>query len=183
MSVWEAVAEIMEELCQDVKWFTPKISLGTFQLLLTRLFFFLTEEPHWVEVLTEILLSLLTRQSSLYRHVVDHAFTVISPHLTSTALAMILEVCFSAIAFLVDFLMNIGSCCCVPILRQSQVLLLLLLLFGLIVEVVVAMYLYPKIVVCYLIQTSYICANLPELSNSDERNYPDWESTTQATKV
>ena len=93
----------MEELCQDVKWFTPKISLGTFQLLLTRLFFFLTEEPHWVEVLTEILLSLLTRQSSLYRHVVDHAFTVISPHLTSTALAMILEVCFSAIAFLVDF--------------------------------------------------------------------------------
>ena len=165
----------MEDL-PDVKWFARKISLGTFQLLLTRLFFFLTEEPHWVEVLTEILLSLLTRQSSLYRHVVDHAFTVISPHLTSTALAMILEVCFSAVAFLVDFLMNVGSCCCCPMMRQSQV-----------VVVVVVVWLNSRSSCCYLLVSNhglmlqkllyviwyiwyliYICANQPELSNSEK---------------
>ncbi|KAL9986840.1 hypothetical protein ACROYT_G001046 [Oculina patagonica] len=49
------------------------------------------EEPHWVEVLTEVLLSLLTRPSSLFRHVVDQVFTLLSPHLTRNALTMILE--------------------------------------------------------------------------------------------
>jgi len=50
------------------------------------------EEPHWVEVLTEVLLSLLTRPSSLFRHVVDQVFTILAPHLTRNALIMILEV-------------------------------------------------------------------------------------------
>ena len=52
----------------------------------------ISEEPHWVEVLTEVLLSLLTRPSSLFRHVVDQVFTILAPHLTRNALTMILEV-------------------------------------------------------------------------------------------
>lgn len=50
------------------------------------------DEPHWVEVLTEILLSLLTRPSNLLRHVVDEVFTAIAPHLTQDALGIILQV-------------------------------------------------------------------------------------------
>lgn len=49
------------------------------------------EEPHWVEVLTEVLLSLLTKTSSLFRHVVDQVFVLLAPHLTQNALNMILE--------------------------------------------------------------------------------------------
>lgn len=45
-----------------------------------------------MEVLTEVLLSLLTRPSSLFRHVVDQVFTTVAPHLTLDALNMILEV-------------------------------------------------------------------------------------------
>lgn len=45
-----------------------------------------------MEVLTEVLLSLLTRPSSLFRHVVDQVFTILAPHLTRNALTMILEV-------------------------------------------------------------------------------------------
>ena len=45
-----------------------------------------------MEVLTEVLLSLLTKTSSLFRHVVDHVFTILAPHLTLNALNMILEV-------------------------------------------------------------------------------------------
>lgn len=45
-----------------------------------------------MEVLTEVLLSLLTRPSSLFRHVVDQVFTILAPHLTVNALNMILEV-------------------------------------------------------------------------------------------
>ncbi|KAK3731456.1 hypothetical protein QZH41_013647 [Actinostola sp. cb2023] len=50
-----------------------------------------TDEPHWVEVLTEILLSLLTRPSNLLRHVVDEVFTAIAPHLTQDALRIIIQ--------------------------------------------------------------------------------------------
>lgn len=49
------------------------------------------EEPHWVEVLIEVLLSLLTRPSSLFRHVVDQVFIILAPHLTLNALNMCLE--------------------------------------------------------------------------------------------
>ena len=45
-----------------------------------------------MEVLTEVLLSLLTRLSSLFRLVVDQVFTILAPHLTQNALIMILEV-------------------------------------------------------------------------------------------
>lgn len=49
------------------------------------------EEPHWAEVLTEVLLSLLTKTSSLFRHVVDQVFFLLAPHLTQDALNMIIE--------------------------------------------------------------------------------------------
>ena len=45
-----------------------------------------------MEVLTEVLLSLLTKTSSLFRHVVDQVFIILAPHLTHNALNMILEV-------------------------------------------------------------------------------------------
>ena len=45
-----------------------------------------------MEVLTEVLLSLLTRPSSLFRRVVDQVFTMLAPHMTLNALNMILEV-------------------------------------------------------------------------------------------
>lgn len=50
------------------------------------------EEPQWVEVLTEVLLSLLTRPSSLFRHLVDHIFAILTPHLTFAALNLCIEV-------------------------------------------------------------------------------------------
>ncbi len=49
-------------------------------------------EPHWMDVVTEILLSLLTEASNLRRQVVDQVFNIIVPHLTSSALKIILEV-------------------------------------------------------------------------------------------
>ena len=42
--------------------------------------------------MTEILLSLLTEASNLRRQVVDQVFNIIVPHLTSSALKIILEV-------------------------------------------------------------------------------------------
>lgn len=66
--------------------------LYTFSLHKGAVSCYISEEPHWVEVLTEVLLSLLTRPSSLFRHVVDHVFTILAPLLTRNALNMILEV-------------------------------------------------------------------------------------------
>lgn len=66
--------------------------LYTFSLHKGAVSCYISEEPHWVEVLTEVLLSLLTRPSSLFRHVVDHVFIILAPHLTRNALSMILEV-------------------------------------------------------------------------------------------
>ena len=65
---------------------STKVSLETNHLI------HFSDEPHWVEVLTEVLLSLLTRPSSLFRHIVDQVFTMLAPHLTLGALNMILEV-------------------------------------------------------------------------------------------
>jgi len=49
-------------------------------------------EPHWVEVVVEILLSLLSQNKHLLRKVVSSVFTVICPHLTLPALDSILAV-------------------------------------------------------------------------------------------
>jgi len=48
-------------------------------------------EPHWTEVLVEILLGFLTQQSNLMRQVVDHVFTTILPHLVPGALNQLLD--------------------------------------------------------------------------------------------
>ncbi|KAI8504946.1 Myb-binding protein 1A [Branchiostoma belcheri] len=50
------------------------------------------DEPHWVEVVVEILLSLLSRPSHLLRTVVDNVFRVICPQLTRKGLQLILDV-------------------------------------------------------------------------------------------
>ncbi|KAI4898192.1 hypothetical protein NFI96_030546 [Prochilodus magdalenae] len=50
------------------------------------------EEPHWVEVVVEILLSLLSQPSRLIRNVCKTAFSRICPHLTQPALSAILNV-------------------------------------------------------------------------------------------
>ncbi|XP_073717146.1 myb-binding protein 1A-like protein [Misgurnus anguillicaudatus] len=50
------------------------------------------EEPHWVEVIVEILLSLLSQPSRLIRNVCKVVFTRICPHLTQGALNSILNV-------------------------------------------------------------------------------------------
>ena len=51
------------------------------------------DEPEWIEVLTELLLSLLSRPSQLMRRVVSTLFSVICQHLTASALDIILQVC------------------------------------------------------------------------------------------
>ncbi|XP_046864871.1 rDNA transcriptional regulator pol5-like isoform X2 [Xenia sp. Carnegie-2017] len=48
-------------------------------------------EPHWMDVVTEILLSLITESSNFRRQVVDQVFNIIVPHLTSSSLKIILE--------------------------------------------------------------------------------------------
>ena len=45
-----------------------------------------------MDVVTEILLSFLTESSNLRRQVVDQVFNIIVPHLTPSALNIILEV-------------------------------------------------------------------------------------------
>uniref|UniRef100_A0A8C2DGR2 MYB binding protein (P160) 1a n=1 Tax=Cyprinus carpio TaxID=7962 RepID=A0A8C2DGR2_CYPCA len=50
------------------------------------------EEPHWVEVVVEILLSLLSQPSRLTRGVCKAVFSRICPHLTQEALSSILDV-------------------------------------------------------------------------------------------
>ncbi|CAH1232832.1 MYBBP1A [Branchiostoma lanceolatum] len=50
------------------------------------------DEPHWVEVVVEILLSLLSRPSHLLRTVVDNVFRVVCPQLTRKGLQLIVDV-------------------------------------------------------------------------------------------
>ncbi|XP_035690472.1 myb-binding protein 1A-like protein [Branchiostoma floridae] len=50
------------------------------------------DEPHWVEVVVEILLSLLSRPSHLLRTVVDNVFRAVCPQLTRKGLQLILDV-------------------------------------------------------------------------------------------
>ncbi|XP_030847614.1 myb-binding protein 1A-like protein isoform X2 [Strongylocentrotus purpuratus] len=50
------------------------------------------DEPEWVEVIVEILLSLLSKPSHLLRTVVDIAFKMVCPHMTQPALQQLLDV-------------------------------------------------------------------------------------------
>ena len=47
-------------------------------------------QPVWVEVLMELLLSLLSRPSHLMRSVVNSIFLVLCPHLTTSAVQLII---------------------------------------------------------------------------------------------
>ncbi|KAI0226759.1 Myb-binding protein 1A-like protein [Lamellibrachia satsuma] len=49
-------------------------------------------EPEWVEVITELLLSMLSEQSHLVRVVVNTVFRMLCPHMTTAALQLILDV-------------------------------------------------------------------------------------------
>uniref|UniRef100_A0A1A8EWS6 MYB binding protein (P160) 1a n=1 Tax=Nothobranchius korthausae TaxID=1143690 RepID=A0A1A8EWS6_9TELE len=51
-----------------------------------------TEEPEWVEVMVDILLSLLSQQNRLIRQVCKTVFSSICPHVTAAALTAILDV-------------------------------------------------------------------------------------------
>lgn len=50
------------------------------------------EEPDWVEVMVEILLSFLSQPNRLMRQVSKMVFTRICPHVTKEALQLILDV-------------------------------------------------------------------------------------------
>ncbi|XP_045113019.1 uncharacterized protein LOC123505591 isoform X2 [Portunus trituberculatus] len=50
------------------------------------------ERPNWVEVLTEMLLSLLTQEMHLFRSVVQGLFWLLTPHMTATALSLLTDV-------------------------------------------------------------------------------------------
>ncbi|XP_065060180.1 uncharacterized protein LOC135687527 [Rhopilema esculentum] len=50
-----------------------------------------SEEPHWSEVLTEILLSFLAQSSHMMRQIVNLVFTMMLPHITNNAFQLIME--------------------------------------------------------------------------------------------
>ncbi|PIK37057.1 putative myb-binding protein 1A-like protein, partial [Apostichopus japonicus] len=50
-----------------------------------------TDEPEWMEVIVEILISLLARSSHLLRTVVEHSFKIICSNLTESSLQLILD--------------------------------------------------------------------------------------------
>ena len=56
------------------------------------LLFCFSAEPDWVEVITELLLSMLSEQSHLVRVVVNTVFRMLCPHMTTVALQLILDV-------------------------------------------------------------------------------------------
>eukprot|EP00794_Sanderia_malayensis_P009944 gene9944-10964_t len=76
----EEAADIIQELLECFKKLNEKKKKKKTQ-----------EEPHWSEVLTEILLSYLAQSSNLMRNVVNLVFSMILPHATSKALGLILE--------------------------------------------------------------------------------------------
>ncbi len=48
-------------------------------------------EPHWVEVVVDLLLSLLSQNKSVLRHVVNQVISLLCPHMTKRALQTIME--------------------------------------------------------------------------------------------
>ena len=50
------------------------------------------EEPEWVDVVIDLLLSLLSQQSHLVRVVVNMLFHMLCPHVTTQSLHLILDV-------------------------------------------------------------------------------------------
>ena len=52
----------------------------------------ISEEPEWVDVIVDLLMSLISQQSHLVRTVVNTVCTMLCPHLTRESLQLILEV-------------------------------------------------------------------------------------------
>ena len=80
-----------------------------FAFIFLRSFF---TEPHWSEVLTEILLSFLTQSSHMMRQIVNMVFTIILPDITPTAFQLIVEVrsnLFQDSPFLIAIMKSIDS--------------------------------------------------------------------------
>lgn len=53
------------------------------------------DELHWVEVVVELMLSLLARESYLLRQLISRIFSHLCPELTPQASHQILQVCYS----------------------------------------------------------------------------------------
>lgn len=51
-----------------------------------------TEDPHWLEVVTDILLSLLSRNQHLLRSIVVSVWSLLAEHITPNALHQVLDV-------------------------------------------------------------------------------------------
>lgn len=51
-----------------------------------------SEEPHWTEVVIDLLLSLLSNNNHFHRNVISKIFIYLCPHLTSQNIHQILKV-------------------------------------------------------------------------------------------
>ena len=60
--------------------------------------YFSSEEPEWVDVVTELLLSLLMQSSHLVRVVVGNVFSMLVPLITDQSIQLILDVSGSIIS-------------------------------------------------------------------------------------
>uniref|UniRef100_A0A4W3KE69 MYB binding protein (P160) 1a n=1 Tax=Callorhinchus milii TaxID=7868 RepID=A0A4W3KE69_CALMI len=98
-AAWDRMLQAVEDL-QTKATKATSLKTSAFQLLFLlvgiHLFKVLQlsdeEEPDWVEMVIEILLSLLSQQSRLMRHVSKMVFARICPHLTKRGLQLILAV-------------------------------------------------------------------------------------------
>ena len=55
-------------------------------------FFVHSAEPEWVDVVIDLLLSLLSQQNKLVRVIVNTVFSMLCPHLSKKSLQLIIEV-------------------------------------------------------------------------------------------
>uniref|UniRef100_A0A8D0D309 MYB binding protein (P160) 1a n=1 Tax=Sander lucioperca TaxID=283035 RepID=A0A8D0D309_SANLU len=91
---WDGMLKMVANLKKEVKK-GPAAGTSAFQqlfLLVAMHLFKQEEEPEWVEVLVDILLSLLSQPSRHIRHVCRTVFSSICPHVTAAALTAILDV-------------------------------------------------------------------------------------------
>ena len=59
-----------------------------------QIFFVCLEEPLWMEVMVEVLLSLMSQPSHLGRTVATRALGLLAPHVTAPAVALITQVTY-----------------------------------------------------------------------------------------
>ena len=59
-----------------------------------------SDEPSWVEVVVEVLLSILSRHSSMDRAVVNTVFTILCPVITTKAMQLLFDVSIKETMFI-----------------------------------------------------------------------------------